>query len=365
MTDPASHRSPRRRARSSAAQAPLALASYFAAESAQLAAPSSSQTAAAQTLLPIADPPLPLGGEESGFTSGTATQAVPVSHGGRTYRVRTGDTLLSIAAKHGVSAPAIIDLNRMRGSTEVRPGQILSLPQKPAPVRAAGHRVRKGETLASIAQSHGVSCGQIRRANAMGDSSIIVVGEVLALQGSGATSSRPRPQVPADLPALPTGISGQDYPAEVLRAARINKHLLLQRPAPSRRWAARAVERLAGEIGVDSALASALAEQESGLHHRTVSPVNAIGIMQVTPAAGQWACALSGRQLNIMDPADNIVAGLTILSHLLTAEGSTSAALAAYYQGVASVAEHGMAPDTLRFVRSVEASADARCRGES
>ena len=301
----------------------------------------------------------------AGFTSGTTGKAVPVTHGGRTYVVRTGDTLLSIAAKHGVSAPAVIELNPGARSNSLRPGSVLSLPQKPAPARPAGHTVRKGETLASISQLHHVSPQQIRRANSMGDSSLIVVGEVLALQGSGATSCRHKPETPADLPLLPVSFEGVDYPAAVLHAARVNKHLLLLRPAPSVRWAARTVVRLAGEVGVDAALAYAVAQAESGLIHRTVSPVNALGIMQVTPAAGQWACALTGRQLNVLDPADNIVAGLAILRHLQSVCSEESEIAAAYYQGARNVAEHGMAPDTVRFVRTVEAIADRRRRSGS
>lgn len=366
MTDSARHpAAPRlRRSRAAAAESPLALASYFAhaPEAPAAPAPSPASRSAAAAFLPSADPVLPLGGEEAGFTRGTVSEAVPVTHGGRTYQVRTGDTLLSIAAKHGVSAPALIELNRLRGAAALRPGQVLSLPQKAAPTRPAGHRVRKGETLNSIAWTHGIAPGQLRRANAMGESSLIVVGEVLALQGSGATSGRRRPAPPADLPALPASIAGADYPAEVLAAAALNKHLLLSRPAPSVRWAGAAVERLAGELGVSPELAFALAQQESGLNHRTVSPVNAIGIMQVTPAAGQWACALTGRRLNILDAADNIVAGLAILRRLLADAADEGAALAAYYQGAASVAAHGRAADTVRFVRAVEATADRRRR---
>lgn len=289
-----------------------------------------------------------------GFTSGTVTEAVPVTHGGRTYCVRTGDTIISVAKKHGVSTPALIELNSLRGRTALTPGQILSLPEKNIPAPPAGHTVAAGDTLESIARQHGTSIAALQKANAMGSSTLITIGEVLALSGSGATSARVRPQVPDRLPNIPRTVDDRDYPEDVLRAAQLNKAQLMRRPAPSRTWIRKTIVRLAGEIGVDAHLALALATQESGLSHRVVSPVNAIGIMQITPRAGQWASSLIGRRLDILDPENNIVAGLTVLRRLLATTDNRSAAVAAYYQGAASIERTGMAADTRSFVRTVD-----------
>jgi LysM repeat protein len=294
-----------------------------------------------------------------GFTRGTTTAAVPVSHGGRTYRVRTDDDVLSIAARHGVSAPALIELNDLHGPVYVRPGQILSLPEKnDAPADPAGYRVRPGDTLASIAAAHRISREVLRRANALGEADLLVTGEVLSLTGTGASSSRIAPRVPEHLPSVPESVGGRPYPARVLRAARINKSLLLAEPQPDKQWVRETIARLAPDFEVPADLAIAVASQESGLRHHTVAPVNALGIMQVTPAAGDWAGSLCGRQLNILDPLDNITAGLAILHHVLAGAPDEKLALAAYYQGAASVAEHGMADDTRAFVRGVQIARD-------
>lgn len=292
-----------------------------------------------------------------GFTSGTLTEAVPVSHGGRTYRVKSSDTIVSIAKKHGVSVPALVELNDLQGRAVVRPGQVLSLPEKNVAPPPASHRVRPGESLEAIALKYATSVSQLMRANAM-SSKHIVVGETLMLTGSGATSARVKPQPAGRLPSLPRQGSGGPYPAEVVAAARFNKWVLGARPAPRRSWVHQTLVRLAGEIGVSPHLALAVAMTESGLHHKTVSPVNGIGIMQVTPSACQWAASLAGRDLNVADPADNMVAGLTILKSLIATTESVPAAIAAYYQGAASIERNGLAPDTRAFVRAVQVLAN-------
>lgn len=344
--------SPRaRRAYTDAASAPLMVAALLAS------------SAPARELPEPADgspngPELPLLDDGPGFTSGTTTDAVPVSHGGRTYRVRTGDTVVSIAARHGVSAPALVELNRLRGRALVSPGQILSLPEQSAPPAPAGHRVRPSDTLASIAARHHTTVAALQRANAMGDSTIIRTGEVLSLTGTGASSQRPAAPVESDLPSLPRSYEGRAYPAAVHTAARINKRTLGARPAPGRAEIIALIRRIADELEVSADLVLAVAQQESGFHQKVVSPTNAIGVMQVSPAAGEWAGRIVGRELDLLDAADNITAGTAILRRLLDTADSESEALAAYYQGLGSVRENGQHPDTRRFVRAVQVQQD-------
>ena len=303
-------------------------------------------------------PQLPFVVDVPGFTSGTTTAAVPVSHGGRTYQVRTGDTVISIAAKHGVSAPALLELNRLRGKADVRPGQVLSLPEQASVPAPAGHRVRPGDTLAAIAQRHGTTVPALQRANAMGTSTVLRTGELLALSGTGASSQRPSPPAVTDLPHLPRAFEGRAYPAAVHTAARINKQTLAARPAPHRTEITALVASIARQLGVDPSLALAVAQQESGFNQRVVSPANAIGVMQVSPAAGAWAGQLAGRDLDILDAADNITAGTAILRWLTRTADSESQALAGYYQGLSSVQENGPYADTRRYVRAVQVQKD-------
>uniref|UniRef100_UPI0025C07E9B LysM peptidoglycan-binding domain-containing protein n=1 Tax=Brevibacterium sp. TaxID=1701 RepID=UPI0025C07E9B len=287
-----------------------------------------------------------------GYLSGTAGESVPVTHGGRTYRVREGDDLPSVAARFGVSAPALVELNGLGRRPRLRPGQILSLPERRPSSGAAAVRVRPGDTLASIAAAQHRSRADIRRANAMGESSLIVEGELLALSGSGAMSQRPlrRPEDLGELPAVAADAHG--YPEETVLAARINKRSLTARAIPSRRAARRMIETVAAEHGVDPQLASAVAQLESGWHHGVVSPGNAIGIMQVTPHAAWTASVRIARRLDVLDARDNVTAGVVILAALTDVAADEREALSAYYQGLRSVRAHGPYPDTARFASS-------------
>ena len=105
--------------------------------------------------------------------------------------------------------------------------------------------------------------------------------------------------------------------------------------------------------GVDPTLMLALSYQESGWNMRAVSPANAIGAMQVIPASGEWASALIGRDLNLLDPADNVEAGVVLMSTLLASTDTRGDAIGSYYQGLASVREHGLFSDTQQYVRNI------------
>ena len=116
----------------------------------------------------------------------------------------------------------------------------------------------------------------------------------------------------------------------------------------------RLVHDTAVRMGVDPALALAHAHQESGFDHRAVSPADAVGTMQVIPDAGDWASGLVGRELDLLDPQDNVTAGVAIIRQLGRAAPSTDVAIAAYYQGLHGVKKYGMYDDTKQYVKSVK-----------
>lgn len=107
-------------------------------------------------------------------------------------------------------------------------------------------------------------------------------------------------------------------------------------------------------MGVDPALALAVAQQESGFDQRAVSPANAVGTMQVIPSSGLWASDLVGRRLNLLDPQDNVTAGVAILRALVNTSDDLPTAIASYYQGQGSVRANGMYSDTRRYVANVQ-----------
>ncbi len=106
------------------------------------------------------------------------------------YRVKPGDTLASIARRHGVSMQLIARANH-RGIHDTLPaGQTLLIPTfsstaSRTPKRGATqakrvvhHTVRKGDSIWNIAQRYGSSVREIRAINNL-NSTILAVGQVL------------------------------------------------------------------------------------------------------------------------------------------------------------------------------------------
>lgn len=119
------------------------------------------------------------------------------------HRVRRGDTLGGIADKYGVSVAAVKTANRIRG-TMIHPGQELMIAAAPkgmnlqssaqlaamdeTPVRRRSssdkHVVRRGDTLWSIARTHGVSMDHLANSNGLARNGTLSVGQVLSVPGT-------------------------------------------------------------------------------------------------------------------------------------------------------------------------------------
>jgi len=112
------------------------------------------------------------------------------------YRVAPGDTLFSIAQRHGTSLEAIREANRLRG-TDIRPGQQLAIPgmrlaEAPIP-RAPGrvvvssaqppsYRVRPGDNPWSIARRFNVDLDDLLAWNGLDAEVVLSVGQTIALR---------------------------------------------------------------------------------------------------------------------------------------------------------------------------------------
>jgi membrane-bound lytic murein transglycosylase D len=106
---------------------------------------------------------------------------------GSRYRVRSGDTLGRIAKRHGVSERALADANGIRNSSLVRIGQVLRIPDggaSPSGETAAPggvYTVRRGDTIDSIARKHGVAVQSIVALNGLANAHRIKAGQRLYL----------------------------------------------------------------------------------------------------------------------------------------------------------------------------------------
>ncbi len=295
---------------------------------------------------------------EAGAT--TAAPATPIAPEptATSYTVRAGDTVSHLATRYGTTVAAIAAANGLDSRAMIRIGQTLRIPTSSTAARTpaggpttrapepstASYAVKAGDTVSHLATRYGTTVAAIVAANGLDSRAMIRIGQTL--------------RIPTSSTAVTSGLvgdtfAGRTYPAATVASANQNKAALLEIGVPSKADMQALVAATARELGVDPALAQAVAYQESGFNHASVSPANAIGCMQVIPSSGEWASQLVGRDLNLLDPRDNVVAGVVILRRLMATAGDTSTAIAGYYQGLTSVRRDGMFADTRRYVANV------------
>ena len=274
-----------------------------------------------------------------------AQAAAPSSQG--SYTVVAGDTLSGIAARAGLSMSSLAAANGLDPNAFLLTGTTLSLAGGAAPAPAAAapaaggpapqgaYSVRAGDTLAGLAAQTGVSMEAMAAMNGLDPNGLLLTGTVLKLPGGAAA---------------PAGASQPAPAATVVPDAA---------PAPTaQQVSATDIQNVAAAHGVSPSLAAAIAWQESGFNNSMVSSANARGVMQVMP--GTWDYVqqnlAGGQQLDPNSATDNVHAGVMYLKRLITdAGGDENAAIAGYYQGLASVRERGMYDDTQQYVNNVQA----------
>lgn len=296
-----------------------------------------------------------------------------------TYTVRRNDGWWIIAKRTGTTMASLQRANGMSASTMLHPGMVLKVPgsgaaapveqEAPAPAETerqatpvertgstSGEVVRytvvAGDSPWRVAQKFGISVKMLRDLNGLTVNSPMYVGDVLIVDDGTPKSTAP---VPADRPIGNTFLH-YTYPEHVTASANENYARLQAAPAPSPAEMQQLIREAAGQMGVDPRLALAHAYTESRFQHRSVSPANAIGAMQVIPVAGEFASQLVGRELNLLDPQDNATAGVAIIRYMQQNTPTRDMGIGAYYQGHGGVMNSGMKPDTVAYVARVKAA---------
>ncbi|MEA3640057.1 MAG: lytic transglycosylase domain-containing protein [Lamprobacter sp.] len=124
-------------------------------------------------------------------------------------------------------------------------------------------------------------------------------------------------------------------------------------PVPSRKALKALVEQTARRYGVEVALVDALVIAESGYDPRAVSPVGAVGLMQVMPATAADYGVNSVEAL--FDPQTNVRTGIRHLKRLLGQFGIGKAVMA-YNAGEGALSRHNgfvTYPETQRYTHRV------------
>ncbi len=105
------------------------------------------------------------------------------------YKVKSGDNLVGIARKFGVSMMTLWWANKLKSKDDLHIGQVLRIP----PVSGLVVTVKDTDTLESLASQHGVKPAKILELNGLDDPTL-VVGQVLVLPGAkGAPIPTPKP----------------------------------------------------------------------------------------------------------------------------------------------------------------------------
>jgi LysM repeat protein len=206
-----------------------------------------------------------------------ATTASATTSSSATYHVKQGDTISGIASRVGVSTSALLGANKLSLGSVIYPGQSLTVPRAgssapaaaaaaptaAAPVAAApaaaapaaskggSVTIGNGDTIASIAASHGVSVSALLSANGLTYTSTIYAGKTLVLPSSG--------------PSLTT-------------EQRANAETIVS------------VGRSLGVSDRGLVIALAAAMQESGLRNLSHGDRDSVGLFQQRPSQG-WGTA--------------------------------------------------------------------------
>ena len=259
--------------------------------------------------------------------------------------VARGETLTSVAAADGLSVTSLAAANGLSADAELTAGTTLNIPPRgraiataavsatpaaaAAPAPGGGYIVQLGDTLTAIAARYGLTVGGLAAANGMSPSDVLEAGRTLAL----ADGSSPAVVAPASTTTAAQA-SGAQPTQEYVSASEIGS--------------------IASEEGVAPSLAEALAYQESGFNNAEVSATGATGVMQIEPGTWTDLAALGGPALSPDSAADNIRGGVELLRALLADTGGDAReALAAYYQGLSSVRDHGMFRGTRHYVADI------------
>jgi LysM repeat protein len=111
------------------------------------------------------------------------------------YRVRSGDTLISIAARFSVSVSSLQSLNGITDPNRLRIGQLLKIPtntpttQSPTGTTSSPttspavrtYKVQSGDTLWGIARKFNVSADALAKLNNITNANLIKVGQTLKI----------------------------------------------------------------------------------------------------------------------------------------------------------------------------------------
>ncbi|RWZ54429.1 LysM peptidoglycan-binding domain-containing protein [Halobacillus fulvus] len=130
-----------------------------------------------------------------GYEFVTVSQLLGMKSSGTTYTVKAGDTLYRIATRYGVRVDDLAEANGVTNPSLIRVGQVLTIPgsgSSPNPTQpptgSSTYTVKAGDTMYSIARRYGMTVTELASLNNISNPSLIRVGQVLKVPGTDQTN---------------------------------------------------------------------------------------------------------------------------------------------------------------------------------
>ena len=133
-----------------------------------------------------------LGGLISGYEPEEEIRATVIEH-----IVKSGDTLSSLAAQHGISLNTLLWANDLNSSSKLKIGQKLII----LPVSGTIHHVKSGDTISGIAKTYKGKTSEIIAFNSLSGEADIYIGDIVIIPGGVMpVSSAKQQSAPPSLP---------------------------------------------------------------------------------------------------------------------------------------------------------------------
>ena len=116
---------------------------------------------------------IPSDGSEASISS---TNATTNTQNTASHIVKSGETLSSLANRHGISVARLARLNSLDINAQLRVGQSIKVPKT-----TNTHTVKSGETLGSLARRYGISLSELAKMNDLPTNAQIRIGQKLTV----------------------------------------------------------------------------------------------------------------------------------------------------------------------------------------
>ena len=141
-----------------------------------------------------------------GIIGGAALLSISLAYAApQAHQVAAGDTLIALSKRYNVSVDAIAKANNITPKTTIVIGDTLNIPsantanKKTSKTTTNSYQIQSGDTLMAIAKRYGVTVEALTEANDMTATTMIRAGDTLSLPKN-AKAVKPMPAAPVVTP---------------------------------------------------------------------------------------------------------------------------------------------------------------------